>query len=133
MDISTDKLKELRKLRGLSQEQLAEVSGISLHTLQSWEQGKRIPRDIYVIKNLCDALGVSIDYLFYDEFDNSDTLYNFDVSDYEDAEINTLVQQVYNEQGLTGILKLMDRFIFTVGPVHAIKIMEAFIDESNKN
>ena len=66
-------------------------------------------------------------------FDNSDTVYNFDLRDSDDERLNTLAQQIYNQHGLTGILKLMDRFIYTVGPVHAIKIMEAYIDESNTN
>lgn len=106
MYISANKLKELRKLSGFSQEELAEAADVSLATLQSWEQGKRVPHDIYMIKNLCNALGVSIDYLFYEEFDNSDAVYNFDISDSDDERLNTLAQQIYNQQGLTGILKL---------------------------
>lgn len=133
MYISANKLKELRKLSGFSQEELAEAADVSLATLQSWEQGKRVPHDIYMIKNLCNALGVSIDYLFYEEFDNSDAVYNFDISDSDDERLNTLAQQIYNQQGLTGILKLIDRFIYTVEPVHAIKIMEACMNESNSN
>lgn len=133
MYISANKLKKLRRMSGFSQEELAEAADVSLATLQSWEQGKRVPHDIYMIKSLCNALGVSIDYLFYEEFDNSDTVYDFDMRDYDDERLNTLAQQIYNQHGLTGILKLMDRFIYTVGPVHAIKIMEAYIDESNTN
>lgn len=131
MQISGKKIKELRTEKGMSRAKLSEKSGIPLRTLESWENEKRIPRDVYIIKSLCDTLGVSIDYLFYDEFADIDTLYNFDVSDCEDAKINSLVQQIYNKQELTGILRLMDRFIFAVGPMHAIKIMEAFINESN--
>ena len=56
MYISANKLKELRKLSGFSQEELAEAADVSLATLQSWEQGKRVPHDIYMIKNLCNAL-----------------------------------------------------------------------------
>ena len=47
MYISANKLKELRKLSGFSQEELAEAADVSLATLQSWEQGKRVPHDIY--------------------------------------------------------------------------------------
>ena len=63
MYISANKLKELRKLSGFSQEELAEAADVSLATLQSWEQGKRVPHDIYMIKNLCNALGVSIYFM----------------------------------------------------------------------
>lgn len=43
MYISANKLKELRKLSGFSQEELAEAADVSLATLQSWEQGKECP------------------------------------------------------------------------------------------
>lgn len=38
-----ERLKELRKSRGLSQKQLAEKTGISVHTINSYESGRRDP------------------------------------------------------------------------------------------
>ena len=58
MYISANKLKELRKLSGFSQEELAEAADVSLATLQSWEQGKRVPHDIYMIKNVILILSI---------------------------------------------------------------------------
>lgn len=40
----TKKLKELRKRKGLSQDQLAEKSGLSLRTIQRIENGETVPR-----------------------------------------------------------------------------------------
>ena len=37
------RLKELRKSKGLSQKQLAEKTGISVHTINSYESGRRDP------------------------------------------------------------------------------------------
>ena len=38
-----ERLKELRKTKGLSQKQLAEKTGISVHTINSYESGRRDP------------------------------------------------------------------------------------------
>lgn len=38
-----ERLKELRKSKGLSQKQLAEKTGISVHTINSYESGRRDP------------------------------------------------------------------------------------------
>lgn len=37
-----------RKRLGLSQQELAEGLGVSIHTVQSWEQGRREPRTVAV-------------------------------------------------------------------------------------
>ncbi len=52
------KMKELRVKRGLSQEQLAEDSGLSLRTIQRIENGETIPRGDS-LKRLATALHVS--------------------------------------------------------------------------
>ena len=51
-------LKDMRRIRGLNQEELAERAGLSLFTLRSYEQGKRMPR-AKQMEALCEALGVT--------------------------------------------------------------------------
>ena len=53
-----NRLKQLRKKAGLTQEQLADSTGFSLMTIRRWEWGKRSPR-VDEIKALAKALGVS--------------------------------------------------------------------------
>ncbi len=55
--MDTVKLKHLRKLRGISQERLAEEVGVSRQTVCRWENGRAVPR-AEDIKNICHALGV---------------------------------------------------------------------------
>ena len=83
MGISVDKLKELRKAKGFSQEELSKSSGIPVKTIQSWEQGVRMPRDIYVIERLCNALEISIDDLLHDELTHAEAMRNSEIGDYE--------------------------------------------------
>jgi transcriptional regulator with XRE-family HTH domain len=51
-------LKALRKKRGLSQAQLAEIMGVEQPTIQRWETGSRMP-DLDSLTALAKALGVS--------------------------------------------------------------------------
>lgn len=60
-----NRLKRLRKKAGLTQEQLAEISGYSIMTIRRWEWGERQPR-IDDIKALAIALSVSENELLND-------------------------------------------------------------------
>ncbi len=60
----------LRKRAGMSQEQLAEVTGSSRQTVSKWESGESIP-DIIACEKMADAFGVSLeDMLHYEEEKN---------------------------------------------------------------
>ena len=54
----TEALKEIRLICGLTQEELADRAGVSLFTLRSYEQGKRMPRTRQM-ETLCGALGIT--------------------------------------------------------------------------
>lgn len=58
----SDKIKEARLERNLTEEQLAELIGISPRTYRNYETGKTFPR-IEIIRNLCIALDTSSDDL----------------------------------------------------------------------
>ncbi len=59
-------LKELRKERGITQEQLAEIFGVAGRTVSRWETGINMP-DLDVIIQLADYYGVEIRELFNGE------------------------------------------------------------------
>lgn len=54
-----EKLYEIRKSKGLSQEELAEKVGVSRQTIHCWESGKSLPDTENIIK-LCQVLDISI-------------------------------------------------------------------------
>lgn len=58
-----NKIKELRKHRGVTQEQLAESIGISFQAVSKWETGVALP-DIALAPVLASYFGVSLDELF---------------------------------------------------------------------
>lgn len=51
-----------RKERNLTQEQLAEIIGVSNKTISKWECGKCMP-DYSVIENLCNELNITVSEL----------------------------------------------------------------------
>ena len=61
-----EKIVELRKQKGLSQEELAERLGVSRQAVSRWELGNTLP-DIPNLLQLCELFGVSADYLVRDE------------------------------------------------------------------
>ena len=65
MDIGT-KIKEARIAAALTQEQVAEILGVSRQTISNWENNKTYPDIMRVIK-LSDLYAVSLDYLLKDK------------------------------------------------------------------
>lgn len=66
-----EKLKDLRKKSGMSQEKLAEKIGVSRQAVTKWENDTGVP-DIANLKAVSELFGVSIDELLSDEKGSSD-------------------------------------------------------------
>ena len=65
-----DNLISLRKLNGLSQEELADKINVSRQTLSKYETGESLP-DVEKCKRIADVFGVSLDDLV--NYDSGDT------------------------------------------------------------
>ena len=57
---------DLRKEKGLTQKQLADLVGVSDKTISKWETGRGIP-DTSIMNELCMVLGISINELLSGE------------------------------------------------------------------
>ena len=66
--ILADKIMNLRKKCGWSQEDLADQLGISRQSVSKWESGMSIP-DLEKIVKMSALFGVSTDYLLKDEIE----------------------------------------------------------------
>lgn len=66
--IFSDKLIQLRKKSGMSQEELAEQMGVSRQSVSKWESMQSIP-DLAKMVRLSELFGVSTDYLLKDEIE----------------------------------------------------------------
>ena len=58
----TEKLLNLRKANGLTQEQLAEQLGVSRQSVSKWESGQAMP-ELDKIVSICEIFHVTADYL----------------------------------------------------------------------
>ena len=78
--IFADKLMDLRKKNGWSQEELAEMLGVSRQAVSKWEGAQSIP-DMTRIIQLSELFGVSTDYLLKDNLEPADAAAGFLVLD----------------------------------------------------
>ena len=62
----SQKIKEIRKRFGLSQEQLAEIINVSRQAITKWETGGGLP-DVSNLQELSKVFGVTVDYLLDDD------------------------------------------------------------------
>lgn len=98
-----NRLKELRKAKGLTQEEFAKVSGIAPRTIQRWESGETQIRTINIefLKNFFD---VTESYLL-GYSDNPDEITLEDDEIIVDASLHEKYKQAYELlNGLRGFL-----------------------------
>ena len=69
--IFADKITDLRKKNGWSQEELAEKLNVSRQAVSKWEGAQSVP-DMGRIVQMSELFGVSTDYLLKDELEQSD-------------------------------------------------------------
>ena len=62
-----DKIKELRSLAEMSQQELAYKTGLSLRSIQNYESNQRYPKDVAILNKLCVALNTTIEELMKEE------------------------------------------------------------------
>lgn len=93
----SEKLKEIRKNEGLSQEQLAEKIGVSRQAITKWETGKGLP-DVENIVILAEIFKITLDELLRDSavrqeqgmaVYTSETIYDIDCEKHFDVNIGS--------------------------------------------
>lgn len=57
------KIEERRKAAGMSRSELSRQSDVPLRTLEEWEAGRRVPRDVYQLAKVAKALNCLIEDL----------------------------------------------------------------------
>ena len=72
MKVFSEKLLELRRREGLSQEQLADRLGVTRQSVSKWESGAAIP-ELGKLIALSDMFSVSLDYLVKDRLEDPES------------------------------------------------------------
>lgn len=110
-----DRLKELRKAKGISQATLAERLGLSKSTIGMYETGDITP-SVEALNMIADYFNVDMNFLLGKEeqsrFFLDYELYNVAMELSEDSELCAVVEKASNDkkfrQKLLGIVKLME-------------------------
>ena len=93
----SEKLKEIRKKEGISQEQLAEKIGVSRQAITKWETGRGLP-DVENMVIIAEIFKTTIDELLMDSFTKaapetsvytSETIYDIDCEKHFDVNIGS--------------------------------------------
>lgn len=58
-----DKVKKERRAKGLTQQQFADMLGVSLRTITNYEKGESYPKQREIYGKMAEILGVDINYL----------------------------------------------------------------------
>lgn len=62
MNFFSERLKELRKIKGVTQKEVADAVNLSIRAISNYEQGIREP-SLDILKKLCVYFNVTSDYL----------------------------------------------------------------------
>lgn len=97
-----NKLKELRKARHISQEDLGAIMGVSRATIGSWESGRR-NISIRHLEQICDYFKLDMNYFRsdaeYDEIidllERARALFNSDLPIEEKQKLNEALMRLY--------------------------------------
>ena len=65
-------IEQRRLALGMSRAELSRQSGVNKGTLESWANRKRIPRDVYVLRKVAQALQCHIEDLLEPEPDEAE-------------------------------------------------------------
>ena len=97
---TTQRMKELISKKGISQKQLAKISGLTESTISHYVRGERVPRGVNLIK-IAKALDTTTDYLLGNEenedFDYVKSLIARNSSRMTNDEKTTLVKLLFED------------------------------------
>lgn len=135
-----NKIRELRKQRGITQEQLAESIGISFQAVSKWENNIALP-DITLVPVLASYFGVSMDELFdfnLKEIEHAVRIITEKAYQYREsnpAESRRILEEGLkkypeNDILLNNLLYVLD---YSVKPDETIAIASKLIEKTNQN
>ena len=133
--ILADKIMNLRKKNGWSQEELANQLGVSRQSVSKYESGQAIP-DMDKILKLSNIFGVTTDYLIKDEIETEEPTYS-DVVEYgEDKPVRKVSLEEAREfvslRKKTALPMGIGTFLCIISPITLI-VLSGFLDIDRLN
>ncbi len=127
----SDKLKEIRKKEGISQEQLAERIGVTRQAITKWETGKGLP-DVENMVIIAEIFKTTIDELLMDSVKKtapetfaytSETIYDIDCEKHFDVNIGSAAKIMLSSGDDEKLhVKLFSETLENLGSMYKIKL-----------
>ena len=127
----SDKLKEIRKKEGISQEQLAEKIGVTRQAITKWETGKGLP-DVENMAIIAEIFKTTIDELLMDSVTKktpetfayiSETIYDIDCEKHFDVNIGSAAAIMLSSGDDEKLhVKLSSETLENIGSMYKIKL-----------
>jgi len=108
----SEKIRQLRKQKGLSQDELKELIGLARQTISKWELGESVP-DTQNVVQLSKIFNVTTDYLLIDEHGSDDIVHadgEDSMEDNENEDFNATFAKNKKKKWLT-----IERLITNIG------------------
>lgn len=143
--INLNRLKELRKEKKLTQQELADIIGVTKRTYIYWEKGERIPKSDKA-QQLADYFGVSVAYLlgYQDDLQLRNAIAH-NSRDFDDTEYMDLLRHLNNkiqeewidiekyEKEREKLINSIDKMLTHIRYLDLISIYSFVRDKYNKN
>ena len=113
----SERLQLLRKEKGLSQEQLAELLNVSRQSVSKWESGQTYPETDKLII-LSDLFEITLDYLLRDK--NTECVANIDVESGKEEELRYKKKKINNKSIYSLVLGIISFFLPFIGLIFGI-------------
>lgn len=94
MATAAERIKQLRKKKGISQSELAEVIGVKNNTVSTWERGTRKP-DFEALNLLSDYFEVSFEYILGSS-DKEETRVKPTQDEFDQLALSALADELYD-------------------------------------
>lgn len=139
MNISGEKIKNIRLCKKMSRAELSRKSGVPIRTLEDWEAGRRKPTNVDSVIQVAQSLQVDLSELYTEDYIelsalNAQALSDMDFysdNNREEQALISKINNIYILQGDVGLAKLIDKFIAQTGTDVALKIVEDYFNESS--
>ena len=119
-------LGQVRRERGLTQEQLAQRLGVSQRTVSRWETGRNMP-DISMLTALCAQLDITVAELLAGQRMEGETITKTDAADLAER----LIYLVRRKNGLRRLLSALAALVVTLACIAGLYRYEFCVDVSS--
>ena len=122
-----DKLIKLRKNKGISQEELAEMMDVSRQAISRWELGSTLP-DVPNLLKISEIFGVSTDYLVHDDYESDEDI---PIAKEKEKEVIVSENKRYKLHLIAGFASVLAAFAFLIAAISELSIISVILSFFN--